>query len=54
MFSVFLHELSHAGGADDGTREFSDCLTWLLEQSISKNKLISKYSRDWDKKVRVH
>ena len=44
VFSTFLHELSHATGNGDGSREFSDCLTFLHEQSIEKNKKIqTKY-----------
>ena len=49
VFSIFLHELSHANGNGDGSREFSDCLTFLLEQSIEKNKKISRYSKEWGK-----
>ena len=46
---IFLHELSHASsGGADGSREFSDCLTFLLEQSIEKNKKINLYAKEWN------
>ena len=49
IFSIFLHELSHASsGGADGSREFSDCLTFLLEQSIEKNKKINLYAKEWN------
>ena len=48
VFSTFLHELSHATGNGDGSREFSDCLTFLLEQSIEKNKKINQYAKEWN------
>ena len=48
VFSSFLHELSHATGNGDGSREFSDCLTFLLEQSIEKNKKINQYAKEWN------
>ena len=49
IFSIFLHELSHASsGGADGSREFSDCLTFLLEQSIEKNKKINQYAKEWN------
>ena len=49
IFSIFLHELSHASsGGADGSREFSDCLTFLLEQSIEKNKRINQYAKEWN------
>ena len=49
VFSTFLHELSHANGNGDGSREFSDMLTLLLENSIDKNKKINHYSKEWNK-----
>ncbi len=49
MFSVFLHELSHATGNDDGSREFSDCLTYLISACIDNNAVVSKYSKQWNK-----
>ena len=49
VFSVFLHELSHSSGSGDGEREFSDMLTVLLQNSIEKNKVISKYSKEWSR-----
>ena len=49
IFSVFLHELSHSHGSGDGEREFSDMLTVLLQNSIEKNSVISKYSKEWSK-----
>ena len=47
IFSIFLHELSHSHGSGDGEREFSDMLTVLLQNSIEKNNVISKYSKEW-------
>ena len=41
VFSTFLHELSHANGNGDGSREFSDMLTLLLENSIDKNGTVT-------------
>jgi hypothetical protein len=49
VFSVFLHELSHATGSKDGQREFSDMLTVLLGNSIDKHKTISKYNKEWNR-----
>ena len=48
-FSQFLHELSHSHGSGDGEREFSDMLTVLLQNSIEKNSVISKYSKEWSR-----
>ena len=45
MFSVFLHELSHALGGY-GDRSFSDCLTILIEKCIDNNNEVKKYSKD--------
>ena len=47
MFSVFLHELSHSLGHNDGSREFSDSLTILIQKCIDNNKYVQKYSKDW-------
>ena len=49
IFSTFLHELSHSHGSGDGEREFSDMLTVLLQNSIEKNSIISKYSKEWSR-----
>ena len=49
IFSTFLHELSHSHGSGDGEREFSDMLTVLLQNSIEKNNVISKYSKEWSR-----
>ena len=43
MFSVFLHELAHASGNDDGSREFSDSLTVLIQKCIDNNSEITKF-----------
>ena len=51
MFSVFLHELSHALGGYDGDRSFSDCLTILIEKCIDNNNEVKKYSKEWSKIV---
>ena len=48
MFSTFTHELAHVFGGD-GEREFSDILTFILEQSIDKKSSINKFSKDWNK-----
>ena len=34
----FLHELGHSTGSRDGDREFSDLLTYMLEQALDKAK----------------
>ena len=47
MMSVFLHELSHTLGHDDGSREFSDSLTVLIQKCIDNNKSVQKYSKQW-------
>ena len=47
--AVFLHELSHSLGHDDGSREFSDSLTILIQKCIDNNHSVKKYSREWDK-----
>ena len=47
MFSVFLHELSHSLGHNDGSREFSDSLTVLIQKCIDNNRHVQKYSREW-------
>jgi len=47
MMSVFLHELSHTLGHDDGSREFSDSLTVLIQKCIDNNKSVQKYSKEW-------
>ena len=47
MFSVFLHELAHASGNDDGSREFSDSLTVLIQKCIDNNSEITKFSKQW-------
>ena len=47
MFSVFLHELAHASGNDDGSREFSDSLTVLIQKCIDNNGEITKFSKQW-------
>ena len=49
IFSIFLHELSHVHGSGDGEREFSDMLTVLLQNSIEKNNVIAKYSKEWSR-----
>ena len=48
FFAILTHEMSHVFGKD-GEREFSDVLTHLIEQAVSKNSVISKYSRGWAK-----
>ena len=48
FFAILTHEMSHVFGKD-GEREFSDVLTHLIEQAVSKNSVISKYSRGWVK-----
>ncbi len=47
MFSVFLHELSHSLGHNDGSREFSDSLTVLIQKCIDNNRHVQKYSKEW-------
>ena len=49
IMAVFLHELSHSLGHDDGSREFSDSLTILIQKCIDNNHSVKKYSREWDK-----
>ena len=34
---------------DDGSREFSDCLTYLISACIDNNAVVSKYSKQWNK-----
>ena len=47
MFSTFLHELSHTTGNGDGSREFSDCLTFLISACIDNNAVVRKYTKQW-------
>ena len=47
--AVFLHELSHSLGHNDGSREFSDSLTILIQKCIDNNHSVKKYSKEWDK-----
>ena len=49
IFSTFLHELSHATGNGDGSREFSDCLTYLISACIDNNAVVRRYSKQWSK-----
>ena len=49
ILSVFLHELSHSLGHNDGSREFSDSLTILIQKCIDNNQSVKKYSREWEK-----
>ena len=54
MLSTFMHELGHSTGSRDGDREFSDLLTYMLEQALDKNSTVSKFSKQWDKEYRIH
>jgi len=49
IMSVFLHELSHSLGHNDGSREFSDSLTVLIQKCIDNNQSVKKYQKEWDK-----
>ena len=49
IMAVFLHELSHSLGHNDGSREFSDSLTILIQKCIDNNHSVKKYSKEWDK-----
>ncbi len=49
IMAVFLHELSHSLGHNDGSREFSDSLTILIQKCIDNNQSVKKYSKEWDK-----
>ena len=53
MFSVFLHELSHSLGHNDGSREFSDSLTVLIQKCIDNNESVKKYSKQWQKAYKI-
>lgn len=54
MLSTFMHELGHATGSRDGERNFSDLLTWMLEQALDKNSRVSKFSKEWEKVYRAN
>ena len=54
MLSTFMHELGHSTGSRDGDREFSDLLTYMLEQALDKNSKVSKFSKQWEKEYRIH
>ncbi len=47
--ACFLHELSHSLGHNDGSREFSDSLTVLIQKCIDNNQSVKKYQKEWDK-----
>ena len=51
MLSVFLHELCHSLGHNDGSREFSDSLTVLIQKCIDNHTSVKKYSNQWSKLV---
>ena len=38
--------MSHVFG-QDGQREFSDVLTYLLEQAVQRNKILNQYAKKW-------
>ena len=49
ILACFLHELSHSLGHNDGSREFSDSLTVLIQKCIDNNQSVKKYQKEWDK-----
>ncbi len=49
MLSTFLHELCHSLGHNDGSREFSDSLTVLIQKCIDNHSSVKKYSKEWSK-----
>ena len=49
IMACFLHELSHSLGHNDGSREFSDSLTVLIQKCIDNNQSVKKYQKEWDK-----
>ena len=51
FFSVWLHELSHTFAGSDGSRSFSDALTYLIQKSIDNNASVKRYSNKWNKLV---
>ncbi len=54
MLSTFMHELGHATGSRDGERNFSDLLTWMLEQALDKNSKVGRFSKEWENRHRIH
>jgi len=46
-FSTLLHEMCHIFGAD-GSRDFSDFLTVVMERIINSHKVIKSYTKKWD------
>jgi len=54
MLSTFMHELGHATGSRDGERNFSDLLTYMLEQALDKNSKVGKFSKEWERGYRLN
>ena len=51
FFSIWLHELSHSFSGSDGSRTFSDALTYLIQKCIDNHTSVKKYSNQWSKLV---
>ena len=51
--SVILHELAHSLGHSDGSREFSDSLTVLIQKCIDNNKFVKSYAKRWSSLARI-
>jgi hypothetical protein len=54
MLSTFMHELGHATGSRDGERNFSDLLTFMLQQALDKNSKVGKFSKEWERGYRLN